>query len=324
MGFLRAIGDERLVQVVREEVVHHRPPVVRDRDAVHRDVEPRPGVAEYVGRNVELPRAWRVESLPIRIGRRPIVRVSRVLTDGTTTEPAPSPSRGGRANRSWLCLLALRKSGSDCRYIASESTPCQAFSGRDAQLRIRKLERYVRGTAARARFLDGSERIGTPVVRSAHGRVFSCRAHHPHRRPIWWVTVNGSFSLLDHENQRPDLGCDFENRGYTVSLNLTPAGGKRLSANLDYSRADLTSDILFIFPQLLTSDRSLYIEDSHFGNLSLEFGAFRDVRFSLGYSILSTSGSRPLNYHQPHAGVVIPITRGIAWTTEWRYFDYNE
>ena len=74
------------------------------------------------------------------------------------------------------------------------------------------------------------------------------------------VTVNGSFSLLDHENQRPDLGYDFENRGYTVSVNLTPAGGKRLSANLDYSRADLTSDILFIIPQLLTSDRSLYIE----------------------------------------------------------------
>jgi hypothetical protein len=89
MGFLRAIGDERLVQVIREEVVHHRPPVVRDRDAVHRDMEPQPGLAEFVGRNVELPRAWRVESLPIRIGRRPIVRVSRVLTDGTTTEPAP-------------------------------------------------------------------------------------------------------------------------------------------------------------------------------------------------------------------------------------------
>jgi hypothetical protein len=143
-------------------------------------------------------------------------------------------------------------------------------------------------------------------------------------QPWSWAAVSGSFSLLDHENNRPDLGYDFENRGYSFSLSFTPAGGKHVSANLDYSRADLTSDILFIIPQLLTSDTSQYIEDSHFGNATLDFGIFRNIRLSMGYAILSTSGSRPLNYHQPHAAVVVPITRRIAWTTEWRYYDYNE
>jgi hypothetical protein len=143
-------------------------------------------------------------------------------------------------------------------------------------------------------------------------------------RPWGWVNVSGSFSLLDHENHQPDVGYDFQNRGYSVSLNFTPDGGKRLSANLDYSRADLNSDILFIIPQLLTSAPSVYIENSHFGNASLDFGVFHNIRLSLGYSVLSNSGSRPLNYHQPHAGIVIPITRRIAWTTEWRYYDYNE
>jgi hypothetical protein len=143
-------------------------------------------------------------------------------------------------------------------------------------------------------------------------------------QPWDWINVSGSFSLLDHENQQPDVGYDFQNRGYSVSLSLTPAGGKRLSANLDYSRIDLNSDLLFIIPQLLTSAPSIYTEDSHFGNVSLDFGVFREIRLNLGYGVLSNSGSRPVNYHQPHAAVVIPISRRIAWTTEWRYYDYNE
>lgn len=143
-------------------------------------------------------------------------------------------------------------------------------------------------------------------------------------RPCELLTLSGAFSLMDHENTRPDLGYDFENRGYTVSASLTPGGGKRVAANFDYSRADLTSDILFIIPQLFTTDRSLYIEDSHYGNFSLDLGIIRDIRLNLGYGILSAEGSRPLNYHQPHAGVVIPLNRRVAWTAEWRYFGYND
>lgn len=143
-------------------------------------------------------------------------------------------------------------------------------------------------------------------------------------RPWEILTVSGAFSLMDHENTRPDLGYDFENRGFTVSVSLAPAGGKRLSASLDYSRSDLTSDILFIIPQLFTTDRSLYVEDSHFGGLSLDVAVVRDVRVNMGYRVLSTTGNRPLNYHQPYAGVVVPLNRRIAWTTEWRYYGYNE
>ena len=50
----------------------------------------------------------------------------------------------------------------------------------------------------------------------------------------------------------------------------------------------------------------------------------RDVRVNMGYRVLSTSGNRPLNYHQPYAGLVVPLNRRIAWTTEWRYYGYNE
>jgi hypothetical protein len=129
---------------------------------------------------------------------------------------------------------------------------------------------------------------------------------------------------MDHENTRPDLDYDFQNHGYMVSLNVAPGGGKRISANLEYSRSDLTSDILFLIPQLFASDRSVYIEDSHYGGLSLEFGIVRDIRLRVGYNVLSTTGNRPLNYHQPNAGLVIPLTRRVAWTTDWRYYGYNE
>ena len=76
--------------------------------------------------------------------------------------------------------------------------------------------------------------------------------------------------------------------------------------------------------KLFTSDRSLYVEDSHFGGLSLDVAVVRDVRVNMGYRVLSTSGNRPLNYHQPYAGLVVPLNRRIAWTTEWRYYGYNE
>jgi len=142
--------------------------------------------------------------------------------------------------------------------------------------------------------------------------------------PWEFLSVSGSFYLLDHENPRSDLNYYFQNRGYSVSLSLTPAGGKRVAANLDYSRGDLTSDIIYIIPQLLTPSNSLYTEDSHFGGLNLDVRVIREVRLNLGYGILSSSGSRATNYHQPRAGIVIPINRRLAWTTEWRYYDYNE
>ena len=74
--------------------------------------------------------------------------------------------------------------------------------------------------------------------------------------------------------------------------------------------------------KLFTTDRSLYVEDSHFGGLSLDVAVVRDVRMNMGYRVLSTSGNRPLNYHQP--GLVVPLNHRIAWTTEWRYYGYNE
>ena len=41
------------------------------------------------------------------------------------------------------------------------------------------------------------------------------------------LTVSGSYSLMDHENQQSDLGYNFQNRGYNVSLTLAPNNGKR-------------------------------------------------------------------------------------------------
>ncbi len=143
-------------------------------------------------------------------------------------------------------------------------------------------------------------------------------------RPWESLTLSGSFSFMDHENNRPDLDYDFQNRGFTLSASLAPGGGKRLAASFDYSRADLTSDILFISPQLLIADRSLYIEDSHFAGVNVEVGVVHEVRLSLGYGVLSTTGSRPLNYHQPRAGIEVPLHKRVSWTTEWRYYGYNE
>jgi hypothetical protein len=143
-------------------------------------------------------------------------------------------------------------------------------------------------------------------------------------QPRDYITITASVTLMDNQNPRPDINYNFRNLGYTFSASYAPNGGQRVSMSVDYSRADLTSDILFIIPQWLTPGQSNYVDDSHFGGFNLDLGLIHGSRLSLGYGIISTTGTHPLIYHQPRASLDIPITRRISWVNEWRYFDLNE
>ena len=142
--------------------------------------------------------------------------------------------------------------------------------------------------------------------------------------PLEGLILTGSFTLLDHENKNPGVGYNFQSRNYSGSVTYAPGGGGRLAASLDYSRTNLKTDINYIVPQTFTIARSLYSEDSQYAGANVDLGIFKGARLNLAYGILTSSGSRPLNYHQPRIYLEVPIHKRVMWTSEWRYYDYVE
>jgi hypothetical protein len=138
------------------------------------------------------------------------------------------------------------------------------------------------------------------------------------------LTVTSSVSFIDNKNPQSDIDYKFRNWGYAFSVAYAPAGGDRFSLTLDYSRSDLDSNLFFIIPSTFTRDRSIYVEESHFGGMNASLRLIRGARFILGYGVISVTGNHPLIYHQPVATLEIPVTRRITWVNEWRYYDLNE
>jgi hypothetical protein len=136
--------------------------------------------------------------------------------------------------------------------------------------------------------------------------------------------VSGSFSLLNNQNGQSGINNDFKSHGYSIALAYTPKGSDRLVANLNYSRSDLNSDILYIIPQFLTSGQSLYIADSNYGGGEVDLRVIRNARINFGGALISTTGNLPLRFYQPHGGFVIPLQKHVALIADWRYYLYKE
>jgi hypothetical protein len=50
----------------------------------------------------------------------------------------------------------------------------------------------------------------------------------------------------------------------------------------------------------------------------------RAVEFSGGGSFLLSNGTRATNYYQPVGKLSVPISKNLAWKTEWRYYGFGE
>ena len=135
-------------------------------------------------------------------------------------------------------------------------------------------------------------------------------------------SFNGNVALLDNKNPQADIDLTQHSRNYSLAIDYAPT--ERLSLNLDYSRSDILSDMAIILPQTLTGDRSVYDERGHGIGAGMGLGIYRGARFDFGYRGILTSGSYPLNYHQPYALLHIPLGKGLAVRTHWQYFGYNE
>ncbi len=133
------------------------------------------------------------------------------------------------------------------------------------------------------------------------------------------LRLGADFSLLNNSNPDPSTKLDFSSKVESASVFWTPRGGKWANVLLDYSRSALRSNILYLIPQILAPEPSIYRENAH--ALTAVIGV---KWFSFGGSLFASSGSRPTRYYQPLARLSIPLNKHIRWNTEWRWYSMAE
>jgi hypothetical protein len=121
---------------------------------------------------------------------------------------------------------------------------------------------------------------------------------------------------------------NFLSHAESLALQWNPKAGKRFSFLGTWEHNDLRSNIFYLPPQTLVPSISNYWEAGHSitglisTTLPKVFGI--EAQFSGGGSFLLSAGSRATNYFQPVGKLTVPITKNLAWNTEWRYYGFNE
>jgi hypothetical protein len=84
----------------------------------------------------------------------------------------------------------------------------------------------------------------------------------------------------------------------------------------------------YLVPQILSPARSFYRDNAHLSSAILDVAlpGYRKLapKLSLGGSLLISSGSRPTSYYQPLGKLFLPVSKHVAWVSEWRYYGFGE
>jgi hypothetical protein len=144
--------------------------------------------------------------------------------------------------------------------------------------------------------------------------------------PTLQIAADGN--LLNNQNPTPGVNYDYFAHQESVSLNWAPKAVKGWDFQGSYTRSTIRSDINYLVPQTLLPERDLYRDNEHSVTFLLEGNlppAFKKVaNLSVGGSFFLSSGSRPTNYFQPFAKLIVPLNKQFAWVSEWRYYGFQE
>ncbi len=144
--------------------------------------------------------------------------------------------------------------------------------------------------------------------------------------PGWRLA--GDFFELNNKNPDPLVNLNFVSRAESASLSWLPNGGHKVSVLLDYTRSNVSSNILYIDPGTYGTALSAYLENGNSATALIDL-APRAIhgfapRFSFGGSLFTSAGSRPTEYYQPTARLSIPLAKGVQWNSEWRWYSLAE
>jgi hypothetical protein len=141
------------------------------------------------------------------------------------------------------------------------------------------------------------------------------------------LTFTAAFFVVSNQNPAPDIDFDYLGMQTSASLLWNPAGDKRIGFQGTYTRSTIRSDISFLVPQTFQRDKSQYRDNAHSIQGMFDFALPKlgqQARLSAGGSFFISSGSRPTDYFQPVGKLIVPVSPGLAWVSEWTYYGYGE
>jgi hypothetical protein len=143
------------------------------------------------------------------------------------------------------------------------------------------------------------------------------------------LSLSGDFTSLNNQDSQAGIHYDYLSTQESLTLLWTPKDSKTFALEGTYTRSSLRSDIMFLTPQDLSPQRSLYRDNSHIASgiatINLpKYGAGLAPKITAGGSLFISSGSRPTNFYQPVAKLWLPVNKHVSVFTEWRYYGYGE
>jgi hypothetical protein len=173
-------------------------------------------------------------------------------------------------------------------------------------------------------------RLFTQVERGSADNVFTRIApYHVTRlrvrssfQPLDTWRVHGQFLLSDARNPNPFVDNLQRSRAFNLTSSWFP--NERLGVDLGYTRSDVSSLTDIVNPRTLQTGRSVYIADDNAVDADINWAPVKAAQVSVGYSIINSQGTFPLNYHQPRARFSYDFARRFAWIVSWRWYGYNE
>ena len=140
--------------------------------------------------------------------------------------------------------------------------------------------------------------------------------------PTVQFTLAGTPVASNEPNITGGLPLNQNYQEYTQSLfsNLSFKPIKRLTLKIGY---DLTSDSGYDIWIRGDNGQPLYYAVDQFFNIVTP-GSASAVAVAPGPNPPVPSGTQGFNWHKPHAGIEVPIAKGVAFNGLWSYFDYNE
>ena len=139
------------------------------------------------------------------------------------------------------------------------------------------------------------------------------------------LTVTAALSGLLNHNPTPGVNSDYQALQESLSVFWNPAKTWNLQGT--YTRSTDHSNLSYLDPGTLLPQLSRYRDNAHTVTALFEMKpTLRGVTATItaGGSFFISSGSRPTNYYQPVVRIRLPLTKQLAWFSEWRYYGYGE
>ena len=142
------------------------------------------------------------------------------------------------------------------------------------------------------------------------------------------LSINTVYTLLDNENPLITSQYDFQSQDASASVLWNPTSLKRASVLGEYTWFRLRSSVDYRDPGFGTSMLSNYREQGHTANALFDLTGPKvgatPMHLSFGGSFYSSGGTRPADYYQPMARLLVPLRRNVALRSEWRYYGLSQ